>query len=506
MKYIIIKYIFVFQILLINIKSKFIVIPLKKVINDYGNENSITDISSNIYYTELSIGEPDQTIISFINTTRESNFGIYNKYCDNKFSLNNSKISKAYNYQNSSTFYKISEGDMKVGTKDILIKDQFTFYTNFELTEEIKVENISILFNPNNVEYILDDVGWDFIIEKEKRIACGYIGLRNEMDYQNYKNNIIVQLKEKGIISNTVFTFIEANKNNQRYKNNNIDHLLVIGKEIYEIFSLENINNYISEKYNKKIYVEKSRINDYINDDFYFMWKLKLNNIYYNLDNSNVTNMESISSVFLDNNYGTIIGTYEYRKSLKDTFFKNYFRNNQCIEKDSHSYEIGGFYYFVCDNDININNFPTLYLKSNNLQYIFKLTKDDLFVKVNNKIYFLILFEFSRVNTWVLGKPFLEKYLFSYNCDARTLNFYNEDLLEEIKPNNTNNKNNSNKYAILSLIIILSLLALVLGFIIGRHIYYKRKNKRALELDESLGYNYVDEETKKNKKKDIAIN
>jgi hypothetical protein len=183
------------------------------------------------------------------------------------------------------------------------------------------------------------------------------------------------------------------------------------------------------------------------------------------------------------------------------------FINNKCIERNTSTYEIGAFYYYVCDGDININNFPTLYFKSKNLQYIFQLTKDDIFIKVKNKIYFLIIFEFSRTNTWVLGKPFLNKYLFSYNYDAKTISFYNENLLEESENNNNNNDNNNNKkYIILFIIIVLSLIALVLGFIIGRYIYYKRKNKRALELDESLNNNYIDEEGKNKEKKDISIN
>ena len=515
MKKINIKFLFLFQTFLIYIKSKLIVIPLKKATtNNYESEseNIMREISSNIYYTELSIGEPNQRIISFINSTAESNFGIINNYCDNRFYLNNSKISKHYEYQNSKTFYQISEGDMNLGAKDILIKDEITFYTNFnyqnDLTEEIKVGNISILYNPNNYSYIIDDVEKDYINEREKKIACGYIGLRLEMDDQKYKNNIIVQLKEKGIISKTIFTFLETNKKNEKFKNNNIDYLLVIGEEIYDIFSLENINNYISDKYNKDKYIEKIKINDYILDEFYFMWKLKFNDVYYNLDNNTVINMKNMNNIFLYNNYGIITGTYEYRKSIKENFFNNYFINNKCIERNTSTYEIGAFYYYVCDDDININNFPTLYLKSKNLQYIFQLTKDDIFIKVKNKIYFLIIFEFSRTNTWVLGKPFLNKYLFSYNYDAKTISFYNENLLEESENNNNNNYNDNNnkKYIILFIIIVLSLIALVLGFIIGRYIYYKRKNKRALELDESLNNNYIDEEGKNKEKKDITIN
>ena len=170
--------VFLFIAFLLFIKSKYIVIPLKKyTYNSNENNNLLLNIYSNIYYTEVSIGSPKQTIITFINTTSSSNIGICSKLTDSRFYLENPNISKDYNYSISSTFYQIDEGDMKMGTDDLLIKDRIHFFTNFELTEEIKVENLSILYNTNNEGYILDDVGIDFIIEKEKKTTSGYIGL-----------------------------------------------------------------------------------------------------------------------------------------------------------------------------------------------------------------------------------------------------------------------------------------------------------------------------------------
>jgi hypothetical protein len=62
----------------------------------------------------------------------------------------------------------------------------------------------------------------DFIIEKEKRTTCGYIGFKLGYNYEDTNNNLLNQLKEKNIISNTIFSFIEVNKNNDKYKKNNI--------------------------------------------------------------------------------------------------------------------------------------------------------------------------------------------------------------------------------------------------------------------------------------------
>ena len=496
------KLIFLFFSFLIYIKSNFIIIPLKKYTYNYSSEyDDISKIYSNIFYTELSIGEPFQKIITFINTTKDSNFGIYNKYCDSLFYLNNPRINKNYIFENSTTFYQIGEGDMKLGTKDILINDQMTFYTNFELTEEKKIENISLLYNPNNFQYILDDVGIDFIIEKEKRTACGYIGLRLEMLNEN-STNLVKQLKEKKIISKAIFNFFEINKKNNIYKNENIDYLLVIGEEIYDILKIKDINKYISDKYINEKYTEQCKINDYILNEFYFRWKITINNIYIKIDNNNF-DMEQINNIYLDNDFGIIVGTYEYRKMIKEKFFKEYIDKDKCSEKTFGSYDSGYFYYIICDSDINVNNFPEIYFKSKNLQYIFKLTKDNLFIKDNKNYYFLIVFEYSRTNTWVLGKPFLEKYLFSYDYDAKTISFYNDNLLE----NEKEKQNNKVKYIILIVsLIILLIIALIIGFLFGKNIYYQRKKRKALELDSPLDNDYINEETTKNDKKEESIN
>ena len=501
------KEMFLLLFIIISVQSKYIVIPLKKYTYDYNdNDNMMTKIYSNILYTELSIGEPKQTIITLINTTTASNIGIYNKYCDSNFYLNNANINKEYSYINSSTFYQIGEGDMKIGTKDILIKDQITFFTNFELTEKIEVKNISILYNPNNEEYILDDVGMDFIIEKEKRTTCGYIGFKLGYNYEDTNNNLLNQLKEKNIISNTIFSFIEVNKNNDKYKKNNIEYLLIIGDEIYDVFNKEGIDKYISTEYNRSKYIEECKLNDYIiSDGYYFIWKLTFSNIYLNISN-NVTNMVQIQNIFLDYNYGLIVGTKEYRTLILENFFNQYISNDTCFEKTLRTYDIGSFYYYVCNNTININNFPSLYLKSKVFQYEFRLTKDDLFITYNNKIYFLIIFEFSRTNTWKLGIPFLNKYLYSFNYDSKIISFYNENLIIEKKEKNEKKEPNNNNYTLIIIIIsIILLVALAIGFLISRIIYYQRKRQKALELENNLDYDYKEEEDLNKDEKNIIL-
>ena len=482
--------------------SKYVIIPLTKYIYDINiNENILSRLYSNIHYTKLSIGEPSQTIAAFINTSSIGNLGIVNKFCDKKFYMNNSFINKDYIYKNSSTFNNIKNENMISGAKDILITDQIKFYTNFELTNEINVENISILYNPNDEGYIVDDVGLDFIIERDKKTTCGYIGF--QLGQRNYiKTNLLEQLKQKKIISSTVFSFLEVNNENQIYKQNNIDYLLIIGEEIYDIINIKDVNKYINAKYNRDKIKEKNKLNDYvINEGYYlFVWKITCSDIYIltNDTNRNNTNLKKIEDVYIDQDFGLISGTGEYRDLIEKIFFDEYISISKCsrnmtkFEKSENS-----FYFFECDEDIDLNKFPNIVFKSNILRYEFSLGKDELFVKDKGKLYFLIIFNIRNVNSWKLGKPFLDKYLFSYDYEAKTFSFYNENLLINEK-NNENNNNTVKKILMIVLIVVFSLIALILGFFLSKYIYYKRKKNKAYELNSDHDYNSVKDENKEN--------
>ena len=172
------------------------------------------------------------------------------------------------------------------------------------------------------------------------------------------------------------------------------------------------------------------------------------------------------------------------------------------IHKSENSY-----YIYECDEDINIDKFPKIYFRSNILRYDFSLGKEELFIKDKGKLYFLIIFDLRNMNSWKLGKPFLDKYLFSFNYEAKTFSFFNENLSSNEKNNSNNSNNDTNnhlKIIIIVLIIILSLIALILGFFYGKNIYNKRKKIKAFELDTEQDYFSVEGENKeKNDNTDI---
>ena len=339
---------FLFLNFCIQINSKYIVIPLTKYDYDSNNnENILSKIYSNIYYTKLSIGEPEQSIAAFINTSSVSNIGILNKFCDKKFYMNNSDINKDYIYSNSSTFKKYGNENMILGVKDILITDEIKLYSDFDLSNKVSVENLSILYNPNNEGYIVDDVGIDFILEREKKTTCGYIGFQLGFQRNNIYNNLLEQLKEKKIISNTAFCFLEVNKNNELYQKNKVDNLLIIGEELYDIIKIKNIEKYISNKYNKNKIDEKYKLSDYVVNEgyYYFVWKITCSNIYIKFPNeNNNTYLEQIDNIYLDNDYGLISGTNEYKVLIEQFFFNDYIQKEKCVKNLSKKNDNNFFY------------------------------------------------------------------------------------------------------------------------------------------------------------------
>jgi len=478
--------------------SKYVIIPLTKY-NYLPNENEkniISKIFSNIYYTKLNIGSPSQSLAAFINTSSVSNIGIINKFCDKKFYIENIGINKDYKYLNSSTFKNYKNENMLLGTKDFLITDKIKFYSDFELKTEINVDNISLLYNPNNEGYIIDDVGIDFIIEREKKTTCAYIGFQLGFQRNNVYNNLLDQLKNKKIISNTVFSFIEVNPKNELYKKNGIDYLLILGEELHDIININNIGMYISDKYNKNKIKEKNKLNDYIVNEgyYYFVWKITCSDIYIKINNNykdNLIYLENMQNIYINQDFGLISGTAEYRNFIEQNFFNQYENNSKCSRDILNKNTNGNYYYyFVCDDDVDLSKFPSLFFKSKILQYEYSLEKEDLFIRDKDKIYFLIIFDLRLSDTWKLGKIFLDKYFFSYNYEARTISFYNENLLLD-ETNNKKSNNNFNLIIIMSVIIFLALLALILGFICGKNINNLRKKNKAYELDSEIKNNLI---------------
>ena len=442
---------------------------------------------------------------------RTKNLQIYNEDGQNTSSFINKwfyngiyfLIQIRYPLQSISTFFSTDNSyfsfekcdDLKLSTSDTTTKKRFIKSISVKIKEEnnknlYKEGNIHLFFfdSPNflstiniNQEYNGLNFVYDNNINEDEKL-CGNIGL----NFNNINKNIedidfIEQLKKKKILSKYVWTLDYKTRSNG---------VMVFGNEPH-IYESKTYNYY---QY-KTIYVNlnKNKLSWSFNFD-----KISLNNTNIDLKDTNV-------ELLID--YGLIIGTEEYKNFIEQNYFNNLIKSGICFKESTRldiSKTISNEYIiFYCDNLKFKNNliekFNDILLYQKGFEYIFKLGKDIIFHEINNKVYFLIIFDKNINNKiWKLGEPFLSKYTFVFNKEQKTIGFYNP-LLEEklndtiINNNNTyiNNKNNNDKnnksiFHILKNIMII-LVSIVIIFYIVKKILNKRKI-RANELEDKYEY------------------
>ena len=199
---------------------------------------------------------------------------------------------------------------------------------------------------------------------------------------------------------------------------------------------------------------------------------------------------------FLQFEFGLIIGSNNYYQN----FILNYFETKQCtkntIKSSTHS-----FYQYTCNNENQFNDFPDLNLSGEN-KYNFTFTKNDLFKKVGNKYFFLIVFQISQINInyWRLGQLFFRKYPTFLSNDEEGKNgqfsYYSinkqggdQPQTDETDGPKSDDGGNVGLTVTLSILIPLIIIAAVLIFIY----YYRERNKKlkseALLKDSPTGSN-----------------
>jgi hypothetical protein len=123
-----------------------------------------------------------------------------------------------------------------------------------------------------------------------------------------------------------------------------------------------------------------------------------------------------VTYTILNYSLGVIIGSDKYKKIIDDNFFDALsFCKNELVKFNNISY-----YVYSCEEENfknKIETFPKTVFTSKNFEYNFELNYNDLFVKINSKYYFLIIFKQqigkNEQKKWYLGQPFYKKFTFS---------------------------------------------------------------------------------------------
>ena len=326
--------------------------------------------------------------------------------------------------------------------------------------------NMSFLFKRVKNE---DEINFDEIKNNNYIVKIGMILPSREMKCPQFFHDV----KKVANLSKYIISF--------EFEENNTKGNLIFGDELF---------NYKNTKYFESQYVGSYSSQ---NHQIYFNEaKMILNS-----DNTNINISQGTNSIF-DYNLGFIIGLDNYKKII-DLYFFDDLLNKQICSYDNVHFNNTNFIVYSCNEgnfESKIKSFPKLIFVSKNFEYNFELTYADLFTKINNKYYFLVIFkEKSEKNTWIFGQPFYKKYQFTINLDQNWVGFYNpnkEKIIPQKQESSTSGMSKTSKVLLIVGLVILFIGISVGMFFLGRKLKNDRK-RRANELtDDNYEYSHDD--------------
>ena len=326
-----------------------------------------------------------------------------------------------------------------------------------------------------------------------REYVSGGIGMKLDTDNTVCKDTLLrersffEQLKKKNLINKYDFSVFYDSK---EYKKEEGAFLLMGGlphefKEDLGYYKSESFNEKNIKNVNMKNYETKFEIDKILG--------------YYGKNQSNL--IEDFTSYYgnfkviqLDYNNGGIQGPLNMKKFYEKAF--EGYLGNLCFNET-----FSGFnkYFFYCKKEIGKDidkikeKFPGVIFQSNDLNYTFTIDADDLFLENGDYIYCLIYF-YSNYDPWKMGKPFLKKYQFSFNFDAKNIFHY------QINKGGEEDKGRKGVPIYILIISIVGTLIIVglISFLVFKFRFGGKcsRKKRANELDDD-DYAYTSKEERK---------
>ena len=430
------KYSLLFFILLIIFQialGENIVLNFKTNINldSLNEENYMKSTMEQQIYVDMKIGESKQVIPMTLKTMKYPTFIVSSNSQEKDINI------KYDESKSPNSFKKLNQEEIK----NLFIYD---FTQGYYAADSLDLDSSKY----NNFRYIL--------ATKMNGIAkniSGEIGLSKKTENKlNYKypqsTNFIQQLIENKKISKKIFGIKYDTDYSGRF---------IIGETLDEVDSQYKKEEAITSKIDNQ--VPNNNKDDWL-IKFNINFKINLNEEY-----------KESSYGFLQYEAGLIFGSDNYRKN----FLINYFQNKQCKESVINSSPYS-FYQYTCDNKNQFEDFPDLNLSLDE-KHNFILTKNDLFKKVGNKYFFLVVFQVTQmnVNFWRLGQLFFKKYpiFLSYDDENNSTIIYYTTNKEKID-------GGSSSGLTIALAILIPLI--VIGLVLFGIYHYRKRNKKADEL------------------------
>ena len=498
------KYLLILILLSIHHIKSIIVIPFKvntipntRSIKDYNATNFINDYFIRDFYGNIKTGIPNKSILTLLDT-RSHYFQFEENYL-NRRSLkeidNTDKtISEAvYDSKSSLSFKNITKiyythFENKVAS---LCSETLLLYTDLTLKKEDPFQE---------VKFFIDEG-----LENGLHIQLGL----NKPTVKEYQGppHLFQSLIDIGVIKDQSWTIKFLSKDNG---------IFVLGAEPHTYQDPDK-----DKRYQRQYYFQTDSLSSI---EYFDPLSVSAKKIFVKNSNGEEIIINEEKGCYFNYNYGFIIGSKEYQEYIKKNFFDNLIDEKIC-SYDLVNYKDKGdieekYYVFSCDKEKIQKyyvNFPDLNFYVYDYNYNFQLKKEDLFTEVNDKSYFMVLFQdylHPELTYWHLGYPFLKNFEFVFNYETTQIGFYipyqeekKDDKEEEDEKKDENDKkdeknenengNNVKKYVFfIGGGIVIAIILIVVTFFIAKNIYQKRKG-RANELEDD--YNYEMQKEQKNK-------
>ena len=413
---------------MLNNKILFLILLIQFIQNEYikflfkseeiNSENYIEKILKTNITTELQIGSPIQKIPFYIKQNKSLSYISGNKIENHK-----------YDELKSTTYKQMSEEKI--------------YYNNYFSRAIISSEKF-IFNSTNNEEIVTNDLNFTLATNQTKnnKIESAVLGLQLEKYKYNYESDFIYQLKKNNIINNFAYTFKFNNEN---------EGVLIIGEYPHEYDKKYDKNELLTSRFSHDKYIE--------------YWSIDIDKIYINeeiFENYKVDGLFEIE-------YGVFIGSSNYKRIINDLFFNNLLKDNSCsylnIENDKK------YFYYVCNSSINIKKFPNLKFYNSEMKYFFEFDYEDLFIKKDDKYYFIIAFIENEMKEWIFGRPFFKKFPIIFDQEKKLIGIYNKVI----------------NFSIL-ILILLGIIIIFLVLYILKFALKKNKRVKADELLDDLDY------------------
>ena len=423
-----------FYVFLININISLIISYLKIPFKTFYSENMYSTDKKrvNYIYISMNMGIPKQNLNKIILKQENYPFFLYDN-C-------------SYSYKNSQKCKIIQEELTDKSSSNC--KKGIYLMDSMHLGENT-VDNTSFVFCTK----------YNMYQTEEYKNFDGEIGLNMGFD-DKYDSNFIRQLKANNAISNYFYSII--------YENDD-EGFLLIGEYPHNI---DIINNNI---YNKYSTFKKENLNwlHAVKNDKKPRWGITFEKISYS--NSELFQIQRECIFSVENKF--IFSTFQYFNLIKEIFGK------KCKQYQFFHY----FDFLECEKDIVKEFTPEIKFYSKDLNMSFTLDYNDLFIEKEDSLLFLVVtYTDMDEGYWILGKPFLKKYLFLFDIDTKMIGFYVNDI-SKVGNNEINNAKKSSFNLSIFINILLLCILLILIFVFYRY-YMNRRRIRANELEDKFNY------------------